>query len=400
MEPWQRCADGAGLLAADGGLATTIFAEMTALATSTGALNLGQGFPDFDGPPEVLAAAQQAIADGHNQYGPGRGNPDLLAAIAEHQHRWYELDVTLDQVLVTVGATEALTSTLLAYLEPGDEVVALEPYYDSYAAITAMAGARLVPVPLLPPTFTPDLERLAAACNENTRIILLNTPHNPTGAVLDAEFLAEAGRLAERHDALIVTDEVYEHLVYDGRHLPPAALDLDPDRVISISSAGKAFSVTGWKIGWVIASPRRIAEIQTVKQYLSFVGGVPFQPAIATGLRLPDEFFTTQQARFAARRDLLTEGLQALDLDVSHAAAGYFLLADLSSIGITDATAFAREMPRLAGVVAVPVRPFATKERTDLAPYLRFAFCKRDEVIQAAVARLASLRTVVKDQST
>lgn len=390
-EPWWRCANGAGLVGPDGSLAPTIFAEMTALAASTGAVNLGQGFPDFDGPPEVLEAAQRAIADGVNQYGPGRGNPQLIEAVAEHQRRWYGLDVGPSEVLITVGATEGISATLLAYLEPGDEVVALEPYYDEYAALAAFAGAKLVPVPMTPPDFTPDPERLAAACGPRTRVILINSPHNPTGVVLDEEFLRQAVRLAEQHDAVVVTDEVYEHLVYDGRHSPVATLDVDPDRVVTISSGGKTFSTTGWKIGWVISSARRIAEIQSVKQYLSFVGGVPFQPAIAVGLGLPDEFFSEQARTFAARRDLLVAGLGEIGLEVRSPASGYFVLADASPLGVRDAASFARELPERAGVVAVPVSPFARREREDLAPYLRFAFCKRDEVIREAVSRLVRL---------
>ena len=286
--PWTRAARGALLLGEDGIPRPTIFAEMSALASATGALNLGQGFPDEDGPAEVLEAAREAIASGVNQYPPGLGMPVLREAIAEHQRRFYGLQVDPDrEVLVTVGATEALAATILAFVEEGDEVVTLEPVYDSYAAVIALAGGRHVPVPLRAPDFQPDPDELRAAVGDRTRIILLNTPHNPTGAILDPAFLDLAIELAHRHDAIVVTDEVYEHLVFDGRvHVPAATRPGAAGRVISISSAGKTFSTTGWKIGWLTASPELRDAVLAVKQFLSYVGGAPFQPAIARGLGL------------------------------------------------------------------------------------------------------------------
>lgn len=387
--PWHRCAQAAGLLADDGSLAATIFAEMTALATRTGAINLGQGFPDEDGPSAVLGGAAHALRSGVNQYGPGRGNPDLIEAIIEHQQRWYGIGLGVGDVLVTAGATEALAATMLAYLQPGDEVIVFEPYYDAYAALAGLAGARLVPVPLAPPSFEPDHDRIERAFSPRTKMVLVNTPHNPTGVVFDVETLRLIVKLAERRDAVVVTDEVYEHLVYGDRHVPPATLD--GDRVVSISSGGKTFSVTGWKIGWITASSRRIQEIQAVKQYLTFVNGAPLQPGIAAGLRLPDEFFDMQAAAYARKRDLLTRGLRAAGFAVGDAMAGYFVLADASSFGVTDAAQFVRALPERVGVVGVPLSPFARPSRHDLRPYVRFAFCKRDEVLRDASERLAQL---------
>ncbi|QCR18893.1 aminotransferase class I/II-fold pyridoxal phosphate-dependent enzyme [Agrococcus sp. SGAir0287] len=390
--PWQRTAAAAGLLGRDGTLASTIFAEMTALATRTGAVNLGQGFPDFDGPAVVLEAAQRAIRDGVNQYGPGRGHPDLLEAVAEHHRRWYGLGTTTAEVLVTAGATEALAATMLAYLEPGDEVVVFEPYYDAYAAVAGLAGARIVPIPLTPPTFEPDLERIERAFTSRTRMVIVNSPHNPTGIVFDEDVLREIVRCAERRDALIVTDEVYEHLVYDGRHVPIASIDGARDRLVSIGSGGKTFSTTGWKVGWLVSTPERVTQIVSVKQYLTFVNGAPFQPAIAAGLRMDDEAFDTLAATFARKRDLLTRGLRSVGFTVPDAQAGYFVLAAGSDLGFADATDLARRLPELAGVVGVPLAPFARASRRDLRPWMRFAFCKRDEVLRDAVDRLGALR--------
>ncbi len=316
---WRRTAAGAGLVGSDGSIHPTIFAEMSALAARTGAINLGQGFPDEDGPAEVLEAARSAIANGVNQYPPGRGIPDLLAAIAEHQQRFYgiALDPSRD-VLVTAGATEALAAALLALIDgPDDEVVVFEPYYDSYAAVVALAGARLVTVPLRWPDFQPDLDDLRRAVTDRTRIILVNDPHNPTGAVFGSEVREEVVRLAERHDAIIVTDEVYEHLVFDVPHVPIATLPGAWHRTLSISSGGKTFSATGWKIGWVSGPADLVEAVLAVKQFLTYVNGSAFQPAIATGLRLPDAFFTGIGETLKAKRDLLGEGLRAAGFAVS-----------------------------------------------------------------------------------
>lgn len=391
---WRRAAEGAGLLAPDGTAQPTIFAEMTALAVRTGALNLGQGFPDEDGPAEVLEAAREAIAAGANQYPPGRGTPGLRAAIAEHQRRFYGLDVDPErEVLVTAGATEALAATLLGLVEPGDEVVVFEPYYDSYAACVALADARLVTVPLRWPGFQPDLDELRRAVSDRTRIILVNDPHNPTGAVFSAEVREEVVRLSERHDALIVTDEVYEHLVFDGAHVPIATLPGAQGRTVSISSAGKTFSTTGWKIGWITAAPGLVDAVLGVKQWLTYVNGSPFQPAIAVGLRLPDAFFAGIAATLRAKHELLGEGLRAAGLAVSPPAGGYFTVADAAPLGGTDAADFCRALPERAGVVAIPLTAFVTPERrADYATLVRFAACKRRAVLEDAAARLAALR--------
>ncbi len=391
---WQRTARGAGLLAPDGSSVPTIFAEMSALATATGALNLGQGFPDEDGPEAVLDAARAAISSGVNQYAPGRGFPDLLSAVAEHQQRFYGIELDPQrEVLITVGATEALAATLLALVDsPDDEVVVFEPYYDSYAACVALSGAKLVPVPLRWPDFQPDLERLASAVTDRTRVILVNDPHNPTGTVLSREVLDEVVRLAHRHDAIIVTDEVYEHLVFDGPHVPIATLPGAAERTLSISSGGKTFSLTGWKTGWVTGPADLVSAVLAVKQYLTYVGGSPFQPAIAVGLRLPGAFFASVASEMAAKAALLGTGLRAAGFDVSSPAGSYFTVVDAAPLGATDADAFCRELPARAGVVGIPLTAFVTPEhRGDYATLVRFAACKRVEVLKDAAERLAGM---------
>ncbi|WP_091706958.1 aminotransferase class I/II-fold pyridoxal phosphate-dependent enzyme [Microbacterium sp. cf046] len=391
---WRRTAFGAGLLGPDGSTRPTIFAEMSALAARTGAINLGQGFPDEDGPPAVLEAARAAIAHGVNQYPPGRGIPDLLDAIAEHQLRFYgqHLDPHRD-VLVTAGATEALAATLLALVEgPDDEVVVFEPYYDSYAAVVALAGARLVTVPLRWPDFQPDPDDLRAAVSNRTRVILVNDPHNPTGAVFTRELQDEVVRLAERHDAVIVTDEVYEHLAFDGPHVPIATLPGAWERTLTISSGGKTFSTTGWKIGWIAGPSDLVDAVLAVKQFLTYVNGAPFQPAIATGLRLPDAFFDDIAEAMRAKRDLLGSGLRAAGFDVSVPSGSYFTVMDAAPLGATDAAEFCRALPERAGVVAIPLTAFASPaRRAEYATLVRFAACKRVEVLEDAASRLAAL---------
>lgn len=391
---WRRTAEGAGLIGADGILHPTIFAEMSGLAARTGAINLGQGFPDEDGPAEVLDAARAAIADGVNQYPPGRGIPELREAIAAHQQRFYGLRPDPErEVLVTAGATEALTAAIVALLEPGDEMVVLEPYYDSYAAAAALAGARLVTVPLRWPSFQPDLDELRDAVTDRTRIILVNDPHNPTGAVLGADVREEVVRLAHEHDAVILTDEVYEHLVFDGRHVPIATLPGAWERTLTISSAGKTFSVTGWKIGWITGPADLIDAVLAVKQWLTYVNGAPFQPAVALGLGMSDEFFTDVAATLAGKHELLGDGLRAAGFEVSIPEGGYFTVADAAPLGAVDADVFCRELPERAGVVAIPLTAFATPaHRADYATLVRFAACKRVDVLEEAVERLATLR--------
>ncbi len=390
---WRRTAAGAGLLSTDGVVAPTIFAEMSAAAVRTGAINLGQGFPDEDGPIEVLEAAREAISRGVNQYPPGRGDPDLLAAISEHQLRFYGLDVSPDsEVLVTAGATEALTATLLALIDsPDDEVVVFEPYYDSYAAAVALAGARLRTVPLRRPDFQPDLDELAATVTDRTRIILVNDPHNPTGVVFAPEVQAEIVRLAHAHDAVIITDEVYEHLTFAGPHVPLATLPGAAERTLTISSGGKTFNTTGWKIGWVHGPAELITAVLTVKQYLTYVNGSAFQPAIAAGLRLPDAFFTDAAAALERKHAILADGLRSAGFDVFPPQGGYFTVADASSLGGADAAAFSRALPERAGVVAIPLSAFVSPDhQADYAALVRFAACKRVDVLEEAARRLSA----------
>jgi len=390
---WQQAARGAMLLGADGGLRPTIFAEMSALAVSTGSINLGQGFPDEDGPAEVLEAARQAISDGFNQYPPATGMPVLRNAIAEHQQRFYGLAVDPDrEVLVTAGATEALAATILALTQTGDEVVTFEPFYDSYGAIVGLGGATHVTVPLHAPAFQPDHDELRAAITDRTRLILINNPHNPTGTVLPQETLQLIVELAHTHDALIVTDEVYEHLVFDAPHTPVATLPGARDRTVSISSAGKTFNTTGWKIGWIVAPPEILASILAVKQFLTFVNGAPFQPAIAVGLGLPDAFFTGVAATLKRKRDLLSAGLVNAGFTVTQPQAGYFVVADAAPLGYTDAAEFCRALPQLAGVVGVPISAFVREgNRAEYSSLVRFAYCKRESVLDDAVTRLGAL---------
>ncbi|BDV30970.1 aminotransferase class I/II-fold pyridoxal phosphate-dependent enzyme [Microbacterium terricola] len=389
---WRRTAAGAGLLGVDGDTRPTIFAEMSALAAQTGALNLGQGFPDEDGPAEVLEAARQAISAGVNQYPPGRGLPVLLDAIAVHQRRFYGIELDpAREVLVTAGATEALAAALLALTDgPDDEVVVFEPFYDAYAAVIALSGARLVPVPLRWPDFQPDLDDLRAAVTDRTRVILVNDPHNPTGAVFTEETRAEIVRLAEQHGAVIVTDEVYEHLVFDAPHVPIATLPGAAERTLTISSGGKTFSTTGWKIGWITGPSALVEAVLVVKQFLTYVNGAPFQPAIAVGLGLPDSFFHRIATTLRDKRDLLIAGLTGAGMPVSVAGGSYFTVADAAPLGAEDAAAFCRELPHRAGVVGIPLTAFTTAgRRSEYAGLVRFAACKRTEVLEEAARRLA-----------
>ncbi|MCY3863187.1 MAG: pyridoxal phosphate-dependent aminotransferase [bacterium] len=370
---------------------TTIFAEMSALALATGAINLGQGFPDTDGPQEVADAAVAAIRAGHNQYPPGLGIADLRLTVAEHQKRFYDLDFDPDtEVLITAGATEAIAAVMLSLLEPGDEVVLFEPYYDSHIAGIAMAGAQRRLVTLRPPHYRFDPDELAAAIGPRTRMIVVNSPHNPTGKVFDRGELELIAELCRRHDLLAVTDEVYEHLAYDGEHIPMATLPGMRERTITVSSGGKTFSFTGWKIGWVCAVPELRDAVTAAKQFLTFVNGAPFQHAIAVGLRLGDAYFDGLRAGLMARRDQLTDGLAAAGFEVYRPAGTYFVTADVRPLGFDDGMALCRRLPELCGVVAVPSVVFYDNE--DEGRHLvRFAFCKRPEVLDEAVERLAKL---------
>jgi N-succinyldiaminopimelate aminotransferase len=374
------------------GMGTTIFAEMSALAVETGSVNLGQGFPDTDGPAEIAKTAADAVLAGRgNQYPPGPGVLELRTAVSAHQKRFYGRDVDPEtEVLVTAGATEAIAAAMLALLEPGDEVIAFEPYYDSYAACIAMAGAVRVPVTLRPPDFRPDLDRLRDAVTSRTRLILLNSPHNPTGMVATRDELAVIASLAVEHDLLVVTDEVYEHLVFDGQHIPIATFPGMRERTVTISSGGKTFSFTGWKIGWVTGTPELVTAVRTAKQFLTFVSGGPFQYAIAAGLALPDSFYAGLSASLHRKRDLLASGLRAAGFEVFLPHGTYFISTDIAPLGEADGLAFCRSLPHRCGVVAVPNVVFYDDEAAGCSQ-VRFAFCKRDEVLEDAAARLLTL---------
>ncbi|MEU9442440.1 pyridoxal phosphate-dependent aminotransferase [Streptomyces sp. NPDC048304] len=374
---------------------TTIFAEMSALALSTGSINLGQGFPDTDGPEEVREAAVRALREGRgNQYPPGPGIPELRTAITAHQQRRYGLSYDPDtEVLVTAGATEAIAAALLALVEPGDEVVALEPYYDSYAASIAMAGGTRVPVTLRPHegSFRLDLDELRAAVTDRTRLLLINTPHNPTGTVLTRPELAAIAELAVDRDLLVVTDEVYEHLVFDdAEHLPLASFPGMRDRTVTIGSAGKTFSFTGWKVGWVTSAPELVTAVRSVKQFLTYVSSGPFQYAVAEALALPDSYFEEFRRSMLARRDILARGLAEAGFEVFVPSGTYFITTDIRPLGEKDGFAFCRALPERAGVVAIPNAVFYD-DREAGAPYVRFAFCKREDVLREAAERLRAL---------
>ena len=370
---------------------TTIFAEMSALAVETDSINLGQGFPDTDGPADLLAAAVEAIRTGHNQYLPGPGIPALRAAISAHQQRHYGLDYDpAAEALVTAGATEAIAATILALAGPGDEVVVFEPYYDSYAACIALGGAQRRTVTLHrdrddPSGWSFDPAELAGAVTDRTKAILLNTPHNPTGKVFTTAELDAIADQAVAHDLIVIADEVYEHLTFDGRrHVPIATRPGMRERTVTISSAGKTFSVTGWKIGWVCAPAQLVSAVRTVKQFLTYVNGAPFQPAVAAALGGTGQGAVVALAEQLQRqRDLLCDGLSGLGLDVVRPQATYFATVDVQR----DAVEFCRELPRQARVVAIPSSVFYDSAAG--AHYVRFAFCKRPEVLTEALVRMA-----------
>jgi N-succinyldiaminopimelate aminotransferase len=371
---------------------TTIFAEMSALSVETGAINLGQGFPDTDGPEIVKQVAIDAIAEGRgNQYPPGIGVPELRTAVSAHQRRFYALDYDEGtEVLVTAGATEAIAASLLALCGPGDEVVTFEPYYDSYAACIAMAGATRRVVTLRTPDWQFDPDELRAAITPRTKLILLNTPHNPTGKVFSRAELALVAELAVERDLLVVTDEVYEHLVYDGEHVPIATLPAMRDRTVTIGSGGKSFSFTGWKVGWVCARPELVAAVKTAKQFLTYVSGGPFQYAIAAGLELPDDYFSSFVAEMRDKRDRLCAGLADAGFEVFRPQGTYFVTVDIRSLGETDGLTFCRSLPHRCGVVAIPSVVFYDDVEAG-APLVRFACCKRTEVLDEACSRVKGL---------
>jgi N-succinyldiaminopimelate aminotransferase len=376
-------------------LRSTIFAEMTALAVRTGAVNLGQGFPDTDGPAGMLEAARSAIASGHNQYPPGPGIPELRNAIAEHRAACYGLVHDPDtEVLVTVGATEAISAALLALVGQGDEVLLIEPYYDSYPAAVALAGAtrRCVPLVADGDRFTLDVDALASAITPATKALLLNSPHNPTGTVLRRCELEALAALAVEHDLLVITDEVYEHLVFDGApHLPIATFPGMAQRTLSVSSAGKTFSVTGWKIGWVCGPAHLVAAVRAVKQFLTFVGGAPLQPAVAHALRAEHGWVAEHRAALQGKQRRLAAGLHAAGFGVLRSEGTYFICADIRPLGYCDGVEFCRDLPTRTGVVAIPVQVFVD-DPAQWRHLVRFAFCKRNKVLDEAIARLQPRR--------
>ncbi|UGT39884.1 pyridoxal phosphate-dependent aminotransferase [Nocardia yamanashiensis] len=371
--------------------ASTIFAEMTELAVRHGAVNLGQGFPDSDGPAGMLEVARQAIADGFNQYPPGRGVPALRQAIAADRARRYGTHYDPDsQVLVTVGATEAIAATVLGLVEPGQEVVLIEPYYDSYAAAIAMAGAQRRTARLVPDGdgFALDLDSLRAAITPNTRLLMVNSPHNPTGAVLSRADLTAISQLAIEHDLIVMSDEAYEHLYFDGhQHISVSTLPGMAERTVVISSAAKTFSVTGWKIGWACAPAPLLDAVLAAKQFLTFVGGGPFQPAVAHALQNEQQWVAALRDTISEKRLRLSAALREAGFGVKRSDGTYFVCADITPLGATDAYAFCRELPARLGVAAVPVSVFAD-DKASWNHLIRFTFCKKEETLAEGVRRL------------
>ncbi|MFJ2144880.1 aminotransferase class I/II-fold pyridoxal phosphate-dependent enzyme [Glutamicibacter sp. NPDC055491] len=397
--PWQRTAYGANLLDSNGQPGVTIFEEITALANHHKAINLGQGFPDSEGPPEIKQIAIDAIQNGANQYAPGSGTLNLREAIAAHQERFYSLKLDPEtEIVVSTGATEAIAASLLAFLEPGDEVVTFEPYYDSYAAMIGLTNAVHKVVQLKAPNFEPDLDDLRRAVTDQTRVILVNNPHNPTGTVLDVSVLQEIIALAHQHNCIIIADEVYEHLTFGVRHVPIASLPGGPERTITISSAGKSFSFTGWKVGWATGPRQLITAVRTVKQFLTYSSGPAFQPAVAKALQLPDAFFERFAADLGQSGEILASGLETAGIPVIRPKGTYFLVADVRGFELNDAAEVARMMPEHLGVAAIPMSAFVHPEnRNDYQGLLRFAFCKKPDVISDAVQRLQRLPEVLSN---
>ncbi len=373
------------------GIAPTVFAEMSALAVRTGSVNLGQGFPDTDGPPEVVAAAIEALRSGHNQYAPGPGVPQLRQAIAHHQQRHYGLELDPDtEVVVTTGATEGVAAAMLGLVEPGDEVILLEPFYDSYPATIQMAGGVRRPVTLRAPDFRLDVDALRAAVGPRTRFVLLNSPHNPTGTVLSRTEVQAVADLAVEHDLVVITDEVYEHLVFTGHeHVPIATLPGMFERTLSLSSAGKSWSFTGWKVGWATGPAPLVAALVAAKQWLTFTSGAPLQPAIARALDETPGFPRQLAHDLEGRRDLLCAGLAGVGMDVRVPEGTYFATTDVRALGWSDARDFCAALPERAGVVAIPMSFF--HDDVEAGRHLvRWTFCKRREVIADALERLTA----------
>lgn len=374
------------------GIGTSIFATMSALASRHDAVNLGQGFPDDDGPAEVLDAAIAAIRDGRNQYAPGIGLPELREAVAAHQERFRGTAWDPDaEVTVCAGATEGVAAAVLALCEPGDEVVLFEPWYDAYRADVAIAGGTHRSVGLRAPDFALDVDALRAAVTDRTRLLVLNSPHNPTGHVFAREELEQIAAVCRQHDLLAITDEPYEHLVFDGAvHHPLATMDGMRERTVSVSSAAKTFAVTGWKVGWILAPPDLTEAVRAAKQWLTFTNGTPFQVGVTAGLHLPDEYFTALADDYAARRDRLCEGLADVGFEVEPPAGTYFVTVDARDVGWDDGMAFCHDLPKAVGVAAIPEVVFHDDEEAG-RPLVRFAFCKSRGLLDEGIRRLQAL---------
>jgi N-succinyldiaminopimelate aminotransferase len=372
-----------------GSLGTTVFAQYSALALATNSINLGQGFPDTDGPTWIREAACRAILEGRgNQYPPGLGILELRTAIAAHQSRWYSLDYDPNtEVLVTAGATEALTAALIALVDTNDEVIALEPFYDSYRAAITIARGQIVPVTLPGPDYTLDVDALERAVTKRTKILLINTPHNPTGAVLSRTEVEAIARVAVEHDLIVISDEVYEHMAFDREHIPLASLPGMRERTLTISSAGKLFSLTGWKIGWVTGPADLVTAVRTVKQFLTFTSGGPFQYAIAEALSGGDAWLAELRTTLKQARDQFCNGLRSIGVEVHQPKGTYFATIDVRSLGYASADEFCQELPKRTGVVAIPSHVFYEDPSRGVA-YARFAFCKKPEILDLALARL------------
>ncbi|SIJ66424.1 aminotransferase [Mycobacteroides abscessus subsp. abscessus] len=393
--PYQRVGQATGLLTKQG-FSSTIFEEMSLLNNQHGAINLGQGFPDTDGPSELFDAAISAMRAGFNQYAPISGHPQLRAAIAEHQRRFYHQHVDSEtQVLVTAGASEALSASIAALINPGDEVIIFEPYYDIYPAAVALAGGNVKTVPLQSPTFEPNVEQLEAAFSERTALVIVNDPHNPTGAVFSSEVKKRIVELACQFDAVMIQDAVYEHLVFEDSFEPLFALPGASERTLFVSAISKTHSLTGWRVGWVVGSADLIAPIKLVKGYYSHSAAAPLQVGAAAGLNLPGSFYASLVRQYAAQRDILLDGLQGVGLKLMQPAGTFFIAADAGELiadkGLQDAEELARILPEQAGVTIVPMSAFVTAEfAPHMQNWIRFAFCKKPEILQEAVERFQS----------
>ncbi|WP_313548142.1 pyridoxal phosphate-dependent aminotransferase [Corynebacterium sp.] len=363
----------------------TIFATMSAAAAKHNAINLGQGFPDTDGPPRMLEIAQREIARGNNQYAPGKGVEVLRSAVADSR------GVSTDEVLITVGATEAISATVLGHVEPGSEVIVFDPYYDAYAAAIALAGAQRVSVPLRQVESTWDLDTaaFAAAITDKTSMVIINSPHNPTGSVFSRAALEEFARICVDHDLTVLSDEVYEHLTFEGhQHTRISELPGMKSRTVTSSSAAKSYNATGWKTGWAIAEPPLLDGVIKAKQFMTYVGPTPFQPAVAHAINNERAWLRRMVDSLAVGKDILADGLRNAGLKVYDTAGTYFIVADVSPLGFDDGTDYCMGLPELQGVAAIPLAGFSDHKET-WKPLVRFAFCKRHVVLREASERLA-----------